>query len=134
MPILITGGIIMALKNAPFCTRCGQHRTKNPSGLCSHCRRRPHPELPCKRCGTTNTSHESGLCYRCRCHSLCSPSLPSAIETQRKILTVLEMRQANYSFGNIGKALGMSKSGVYSIYRSALHLPNWANNTEGKLE
>lgn len=119
----------MALKNAPVCTRCGQHRTTNPTGLCSRCRRRPHPEVLCTRCGITNTSHESGLCHRCRCHPVSSPSLPAAIEAQKKILTVLEMRLDGLSFRDIGVALGMSKARAFSIYRSALHLPDWATDT-----
>lgn len=118
----------MALKNAPLCTKCKAHRTLDPSGMCIHCRRRV--SNVCKICGSISTTHASGLCYRCRrrCPSG-SSILDKAIASHEKTLEVLKMRKENLSFSDIANVTGMSKTSVYTIYHSALHLPDWANST-----
>lgn len=118
----------MALKHAPFCTRCGKRRTKSETGLCSVCRKNPHPASPCRCCGVSNTSHETGLCYRCRTRPINPIPLADAIATYKKTLAVLELRQSNRSFGDISKSLGIPKPTVYAIYRTSLHLPDWAKS------
>ena len=116
----------MALKYAPICTRCGKHRTLHQSGLCSHCRRRPAPRVPCKVCGNTMTNHESELCTKCRRRSVSADLLPDAVERTKRTLLVLEMRERNCSFSEIGKSIGMSKSSAFELYRTALSLPAWS--------
>lgn len=117
----------MALKYAPLCSNCNAHRTLNPSGLCSHCRR--HVTSPCKICGITHTTHESGFCYRCRRNGAprCS-SLEKAIEVHEHALYVLKMRAENIPFSQIAAEMNLNRTRVYSIYLSALHLPHWAQD------
>ena len=98
----------MALKYAPFCSRCGKHRTTSPIGLCSHCRRRPEPRVPCKICGAITTNHESGLCNKCRRRHINVDLLQDAIENTKRTLRILELRE------------------VYEIYRNALSLPEYS--------
>lgn len=72
------------------------------------------------------TNHETGLCFRCRRSPVSHDKLGNAIEIHKRILMVLELRQKNCSYGEIAEMVDMSKSAVYEIYRSALHLPAWA--------
>ena len=113
----------MALKYAPYCTRCGTVRTRHSSGLCSHCRRRPAPQQVCRLCGDRMTNHESGLCYRCRRHRPEHDKLDEAISYQKDILAVLEFRKQGLSYSNIAEIIGYSKSATYEIYRKALQMP-----------
>lgn len=116
----------MALKYAPFCTQCGKHRTISPTGLCSHCRRRPNPRVPCKFCGSITTNHESGLCNKCRRRHINVDLLQDAIESTKRTLCILELRERKCSFAEIGKTIGLSKTAVYEIYRNALSLPEYS--------
>lgn len=123
------GGIAMPLVYAPYCSRCGTTHTTHPSGLCSHCRRRPKPRVPCRVCGTP-TNHDSGLCHKCRRGAPLHDKLGSAVEKYKLILSVLEFRQQGCSFSEIAEIVGMSKSAVYELYRDSLHLPEWAGPLE----
>ena len=117
----------MALLYAPFCSRCGTHRTRHLSGICCHCRRRPPSRSLCTICGIESTNHESGICYKCRKVSKhYSNKLIGVLEYQKKVVTVLELRAIGKSFEEIGHEVGLSKSGVYSIYCKALDLPEWS--------
>jgi len=114
----------MALKYAPLCKQCHKAKTQHSSGLCSRCRRRPKPEVPCKLCGEKNTNHESGYCHLCR-KRIPAPEhrLAAAIEDQKTVLLVLELRQKNVPFSEIASVIGMSKSAAYGMYRRALGFP-----------
>lgn len=121
----------MALKYAPLCTRCGQHRTVHSSGLCSHCRRRPTPRTLCRVCGCPATNHESGLCYKCRkVSNIYDNKLEQVLAYYQRAVKVLELRLHGNSFSNIAGEIGMSKSATYSIYCRALDLPEWAQEID----
>lgn len=120
----------MALKYAPFCSRCNTHRTLHPSGICSRCRKRPNPRSTCILCGCAETNHDSGVCYHCRKKSPHQHDLDDIIARYKRIVTVLELRKANRSYSEIAHTIGLSKTATYEIYRSALHLPSWCNPDE----
>lgn len=121
----------MALKHAPFCARCGQHRTLHASGLCSYCRRRPNPRTLCNVCGNLTTNHESGSCYKCRkVSALYANKLDQVLAYYQRIVKVLELRSRGNSFSSIASEIGMSKGATYGIYCRALDLPDWSKPTD----
>ena len=112
----------MGLKNANLCTRCGQMRTKHPSGLCCRCRVAP-PVSTCKYCGE-RTTRGRDCCYKCRKLLKISDDLDSAVAVQQKRMMILHLRQSGMSFGEIAEAVGLSKSQVFEAYRDMLRLPS----------
>lgn len=117
----------MRIPKAPLCTQCGKRHTDHPTGLCCRCRYIPKAK-PCKVCGTRKTGDSSGICSQCR--SCSCRGLEGAIETQRRILRVLELRQGNMTFDSISKEVGMSRTRAFEAYRNALRLPTWAMPTD----
>lgn len=119
----------MALVNAPLCSRCHEHHTKHSSGICSRCRRLKH-SVPCRNCGNISTDYPSGICARCRSRGGGLQNLDDAIDHCETTLRALQLLKKNVSFQNIADSLGMSKSGVYSMCRSALHGPFYTGDEE----
>ena len=126
----------MALKYAPLCSRCGERRTKSPTGLCCRCQLVSTPSKPCKVCGAIKTKHPSGLCYRCRPNAEHGDDIEKAIETHLRAINVLELRRANMSYSQIAATLSISKSTAHSIYHTAMGLPDWdiADGTDSDME
>ena len=119
----------MPLTHAPFCTRCGQHHTKHPSGICSLCRRLKGRK-PCSHCGEYATLDPSGLCHRCRGKAAGAEYLDAAISHHKDVFIALTMLQSGYSYQQIGQAIGKSKSSAFSLCQSALHHRQMALTTE----
>ena len=112
----------MPLIHAPFCTRCGEHHTNHPSGICSHCRRLKGSKM-CTSCGDRETTHPSGLCYRCRTKASSGDDIDSAIAYQKEVLMALVMLKSGYSYRQIGEMIGKSKSAAYALCQSARRHP-----------
>ena len=119
----------MPLTYAPFCTRCGQHHTKHPSGLCSHCRRLKGRK-PCSNCGDRTTLHPSGLCHRCRDKAAGTEYLAEAISHHKDVFVALTMLQSGYSYQQIGQTIGKSKSATFALCQAALHHRQMVSLTE----
>ena len=83
----------MPLTHAPTCTRCGQHHTKHPSGLC----------------------------HRCRGKAAGTEYLAEAISHHKDIFVALTMLQSGYSYQQIGQTIGKSKSATFALCQAALH-------------
>lgn len=112
----------MALKYAPLCSRCGERRTKSPTGLCCRCQLVSTPSEPCKVCGAIKTKHPSGLCYRCRPRAENGNDIEKAIETHLRAINILELRRANMSYSQIANTMNISKSTAYNLFRTAMGL------------
>lgn len=111
----------MGLKNADLCTRCGERRTRHPSGLCCRCRMAA-PAGTCKICGG-QTKRNNDFCYKCRKSLATTEDLDSAIREQQKKLMILILRKQGMSFGQIAEAVGISKSQVFAVYKEMMRLP-----------
>ena len=112
----------MGLKNADLCTRCGERRTRHPSGLCCRCRTAA-PAGTCKICGG-QTKRNHHFCYKCRRFLATTEDIDSAISVQQKKLTILKLRKEGMSFGQIAEAVGISKSQVFAAYKEMMRLPS----------
>ena len=112
----------MPLKYANLCKVCQKHRTQDPSGICSRCRRLKF-EKYCKICGTTKTTNESGVCYRCTREAISAESaketLDKAIEDTKITLYILEGRRDNKTFAEIADGCGITRGGCYLKYMHA---------------
>lgn len=115
----------MGLLNADLCKSCGQRRTKDPSGLCSHCRRLKG-RVTCRICGQITTQAPDGICHICRskiehnAKHADADTINKAINDVRTLLFILEKRKEGYSFGVIGEMTGLRKGTVYKKYTAAV--------------
>lgn len=113
----------MSFHQSRVCSMCGIYRTQHPSGTCSRCRRKENLQTSYNLCGKKTSNPSCRYCH----HSYnLSPSstdrLVAAIDAQRTVLDILELRHNNKSFSEIAEAVGASESTVYDIYRHALQL------------
>ena len=116
----------MGLEYAPYCTICGQRKTKNPDGICSQCRKFKWTK-PCKVCGKTGRRTYDGICVACRSKmrpndqdGKGSAALRNAIESTKTTLRILELREQGYSFAEISNIVGLSKTSVYARMKTVL--------------
>ena len=112
----------MPLLYANLCKVCHQHRTQNPSGICSRCQRLKG-EKYCKICGTVKTTNSSGICHRCTKRGFAEDDgkarLEQAIADTKLTLFILERRRDGNSFTEIAKSCNLSRSGCYLRYMQA---------------
>lgn len=114
----------MALKYADFCKVCGTVRTRDPSGICSKCRKRgPIRPKTCKICHSALTKSEDSICYRCRQKMKMSTAVTSDedvlrenIQELKKMQFIMEQRLQGKTFNVIADMMGMTKSAVYKKY------------------
>lgn len=111
----------MALKNAPWCSVCGKHRTKDESGVCSQCRRLA-PQGRCVVCGNAVRLGNS-VCHLCRRTLDTGFDLEAVIAKEETKLRILRLRQEGTSFERISAIIGLSKTAVYATYRVMMHVP-----------
>jgi len=119
----------MGLKYADLCKNCGEHKTKDPSGVCAACRRkievRDSSRRHCKNCGRKLTSSEDGLCGTCRQSFARSGydyegHLIRAIERMKSTQLILELRLEGNSFAKIAEMTGIPVSHVFRSFEDAM--------------
>lgn len=116
----------MGLEYAPYCTICGQRKTKNPDGICSQCRKFKWTK-PCAVCGKAGRRMYDGICAACRFKlrpadkdGIGRAALREAIEYTKENLKILELREQGYSFAEISNIVGLSKTAVYMRMKKIL--------------
>ena len=120
----------MALKYADYCKVCGTTRTRDPSGICSKCRKKgPVRPQTCKIGHSAMTKSEDGICYRCRIklkksYSVCSDEavLRENIQELKRLQFIMEQRLQGKTFSNIADMMGLTKSSVYKKFVRAFQM------------
>ena len=119
----------MGLKYADLCKNCGEHKTKDASGICAACRRKikvgKNSRRPCKNCGRHHTRSEDGLCGTCRQSFARSGydyegRLIRAIEQAKSTQRILELRLEGKSFAKIAEMTGIPVSHVFRSFEDAM--------------
>lgn len=120
----------MPLKYANLCKICHVHRTQDPSGICSKCKRLKGRKT-CIICGAVQTSNANGICYSCSTRGFGEDAgklkLEDAIKETRLTLLILERRLEGNSFKAIAESCGLSRSGCYARYMAALKTRSISN-------
>lgn len=120
----------MPLTKAGLCKVCGRVRTKDPSGICSRCRKAgPNRSQLCQICKTAMTRNPDGICYNCKMHLRQTPSLPNdeevlkeALHELKKMQFIIEQRLQGRTFAATAEMMGTTKSSIYKQYQKALDI------------